>query len=71
MTPDKLNLGCGFYQIIDGWINLDFMSHYPYRYFLYYLKRILHPIGLYHNPTWPDQQIFFQKNTPFLMIVFN
>ncbi|MBP7460400.1 MAG: methyltransferase domain-containing protein [Candidatus Delongbacteria bacterium] len=61
MDSVKLNLGCGYYQIIDGWINLDYMSHYWYRYFLQFPKHLLHAFGWYRNPTWPDQQKFFRQ----------
>ncbi len=55
MPPQGLNLGSGFFQIIDGWENLDYMPHHIQWMLFYYIKRVLRPLRLYKNPNWPDQ----------------
>ncbi len=55
----RLNIGCGFNQIIDNYINIDYMKNYKYEKFKFYIKKILKRFNLYHHPNFSNFEKYF------------
>jgi len=57
----KINIGCGFYQIIPGWLNYDYNKKYKKEFVKFHIKKILNFFSLYHHYNWKNQKQFYEE----------